>query len=92
MQRARSNVDSFQFLSTGLGVQVFVVVSCLGPDRPDDGEWNRNVQDLGLESSERVEDGSVNGTVQWRLCVWRNRVDCNTLLLWGSCIEKKRCL
>ena len=84
------DVDAFQLFSTSLGVQVLVVVSGVGPDRPDNGEWNGDVQDLGLESSEGVEDGSVNGTVQWSLRIWRNGVDRNTLLLWRSCKKKRR--
>ncbi|KAG7839714.1 hypothetical protein KL942_003325 [Ogataea angusta] len=79
-----SNVNSGQFLTAGLGVEVLVVVSGPNPNFPDNQGWNSNVQELGLGSSESVEECVLKRTLQWRLSVRRNSVLSDVFLLWGA--------
>lgn len=78
------NVNSLQLLSTSLGVQVLVVVSSGNPHVPDDNSRNNNEQGLVLGSSEGVEEGVVQVTLQRLSGVRRNGVGGNVLLGWGT--------
>lgn len=78
------DVDSLQLLSTSLGVQVLVVLSGLRVDSVDDGAWDEDKEDLVLESSEDIEDGVVQSTLQRSGGVRRNSVHVDVLLLGGA--------
>lgn len=78
------SVDNFQLLSTSLGVQVLIVVSGLGPNVPNNHTWNDDVQGLVLGSSENVEHGVVQVTLQWLGSIWGNSVDVHEFLGWGA--------
>lgn len=78
------DVDSLQLLSTSLGVQIFVVLSGLRVDSVDDSAWNEDKEDLVLESSEDIEDGVVQSTLQRSGGVWGNSVHVDVLLFGGA--------
>lgn len=80
----RLDVDPFQFLSTSLGVQIFIVVSTVFPPHPVDASWDQNKQGLGLDSSGGVVKGVAKGAIQWLLCVRGHRIGSDTLLLGGT--------
>lgn len=77
-------VDNRQFLSASLGVQVLVVVSGLGPHVPDNDTRDDDVQGLVLGSSENIEHGVVQGTLQWLGSKWSDGVNVDVLLLGTS--------
>ena len=78
------DVDSFQLFSSSLGVQILVVISGVGPDVPHNGERKNHVQSLVLGSSESVEHSVVGSTLERLGSPWRNGVDGDELLFWGT--------
>lgn len=78
------SVGNLQLLSTGLGVQVLVVVSGLGPHIPHDNGGDHDVEHLVFDSSKRVEHGVVGSAFQRLGGVRRHGVRGDVLLGGGT--------
>ena len=85
--------ESLELLATGLSVKPVVVGLSALPDSVVHRDGEDDKENLGLETTESVENGSMEGTGKGLLSVTRDGVTSNTLLsgrAWNHNVSEKK--